>query len=102
MYKTRILFSKDSPASFISHLDLMRTFQRAVIRAGLNVRHTEGFNPHACIYIAQPLSLGYKSECEMLDVILLDMPDYDDIVTCLNSALPEGLKALGISVGAPV
>jgi radical SAM-linked protein len=43
----RILFSKTDAARYISHLDLMRTFQRAFQRAGITVRHTEGFNPHA-------------------------------------------------------
>lgn len=42
----RLLFSKTGRAKYISHLDLMRTFQRAFFRSGHQVRHTEGFNPH--------------------------------------------------------
>ena len=51
----RILFSKTGRARFISHLDLMRTLQRAFFRAGIQIKHTEGFNPHPFVSIALPL-----------------------------------------------
>ena len=55
----RLLFSKTGRAKYISHLDLMRTFQRAFFRSGIQIRHTEGFNPHPFVSIALPLSVGY-------------------------------------------
>ena len=64
----RLLFSKTGRAKYISHLDLMRTFQRAFLRAELPVRPTEGFNPHAFVSIPLPLSVGYSSSCEVLEV----------------------------------
>ena len=58
----RLLFSKTGRAKYISHLDLMRTFQRAFARAGIAIKHTEGFNPHPFVSIALPLSVGYSSQ----------------------------------------
>ena len=63
MSDQRIQFIKTGRARYISHLDLMRTFQRAFLRAGLHVKHTEGFNPHAYVSIALPLSVGFSSHC---------------------------------------
>ena len=68
MSEERIQFVKTGRARYISHLDLMRTFQRAFLRSGLQVRHTEGFNPHAYVSIALPLSVGYSSQCEIFGV----------------------------------
>lgn len=96
MRKMRLLFKKEGRAAYISHLDTMRTLQRAIARAGISAKHTEGFNPHAYISIALPLSLGYTSECEMMDFIVLDdMPGFD-IVARLNRALPEGISAISV------
>ena len=94
MRKMRLLFKKEGRAAYISHLDTMRTLQRAIARAKINAKHTEGFNPHAYIAIALPLSLGYTSECEMMDFVLLDdMPAFD-LIASLNHALPEGIVAI--------
>ena len=90
MHKYRIIFEKSGKAKYISHLDLMRTFQRAFQRAKIQVKHTEGFNPHAHISIALPLSVGMESICEILDFeaeALLSA----DTVTVINNALPEGI-----------
>ena len=87
----RLLFSKAGRARYISHLDLMRTFQRAFFRAGIPIKHTEGFNPHAFVSIALPLSVGYSSECEILEFGLLDGVGEDEVPARLNRALPEGI-----------
>ena len=94
MRKMRLLFKKEGRAAYISHLDTMRTLQRSIARAGINAKHTEGFNPHAYISVALPLSLGYTSECEMMDFVLLDDTPGFDVVAKLNRALPEGIVAL--------
>lgn len=87
----RLLFSKTGRARYISHLDLMRTFQRAFLRAGLAVRHTEGFNPHAYVSIPLPLSVGFSSECEILEFGLPDGVDRMELPWRLTKALPEGI-----------
>ena len=63
----RILFEKKGNSVWISHLDLMRLFQRAFKRAGLPLTHTQGFNPRPSVSIALPLSVGVESSCELLD-----------------------------------
>ena len=90
MPELRFRFVKEGRAAYLSHLDMMRTFQRAFIRAGMQVKHSEGFNPHPKMSIAMPLQLGCESVCEALDVSLLEQPE--NAVERLNAALPEGIR----------
>ena len=94
MAEHRLLFSKSGRARYISHLDLMRTFQRAFFRAGIPIKHTEGFNPHAFVSIALPLSVGFSSQCEILEFGLLDGVAESEVPARLNAALPEGIEIL--------
>ena len=90
----RLLFEKQGVAIYISHLDLMRVFQRAFKRAGLNLKHTQGFSPRAMVSIALPLSLGSGSVCEILDFELVGQEELscEEIKERLNRALPEGVR----------
>ena len=63
----RALFEKTGNAVWMSHLDLMRLFQRAFKRADLHLKHTQGFNPRPFVSIALPMSVGVESVCELLD-----------------------------------
>lgn len=93
----RLLFEKTGNAVWISHLDLMRLFQRAFKRAGLHLTHTQGFNPRPSVSIALPLSVGVESACELLDFDLAgDEISTDDICTRLNTALVEGVRVLQV------
>ncbi|MEG1878809.1 MAG: TIGR03936 family radical SAM-associated protein [Pseudoflavonifractor sp.] len=87
----RLRFTKTGRAKYISHLDLMRTFQRAFLRAEVEIKHTEGFNPHAFVSIPLPLSVGFSSECEILDFALMDGQDMASVPERMNRALPEGI-----------
>lgn len=87
----RLLFSKTGRAKYISHLDLMRTFQRAFSRAGIQIKHTEGFNPHPFVSIALPLSVGYSSQCEILEFGLVGGASYEEVPAKLTAAMPEGI-----------
>lgn len=93
MFRQRLVFSKTGRASYISHLDLMRVFQRAFFRAGKSAWHTEGFNPHLYISIAQPLPVGMEGSRELLD---FESPQEDasDVVSALNGVLPQGVRVL--------
>lgn len=99
MPKDRLLFAKEGRAVYISHLDLMRTFQRAFLRADIPIKHTEGFNPHPFISIALPLSLGFSSGCELLEFGLLPGVDHAQAPQRLNAALPEGVRVLACYEG---
>ena len=92
MSKYRIKFSKLGLAAYISHLDLMRTMQRVFIRAGLKVKHSEGFNPHPKMVFAMPLSVGAESVCELLDVELEVDVDCAELPEMLNRTIPAGIS----------
>lgn len=88
----RLLFEKTGSAVWISHLDLMRVFQRAFKRAGLSLTHTQGFNPRPSVSIALPLSVGVESVCELLDFDLSGEPvPYEQICSRLNQVLIPGV-----------
>ena len=93
----RALFEKTGNAIYISHLDLMRLFQRAFKRAGLSLTHTQGFNPRPSVSIALPLSLGVESKCELLDFDLDGEHVSNEIILeRLNNALTEGVRILSV------
>lgn len=87
----RLRFSKTGRAKYISHLDLMRTFQRAFLRAGIDIRHTEGYHPHAFVSIPLPLSVGFSSECEALEFELVGETPMETVPARMNAVLPEGV-----------
>lgn len=89
----RLLFEKTDNAVWISHLDLMRLFQRAFKRAGLPLTHTQGFNPRPSVSIALPLSVGVESVCELLD-FTIDGAVFscEEICQRLNAALVPGVR----------
>ena len=96
MDKLRLKFTKTGRAVYISHLDLMRTLQRVFFRAGLPLRYSEGFNPHARISIVLPLSVGTASRCEYLDFWLTEDVPLETIPARLNASMPEGVEALEV------
>ena len=88
----RMLFEKTGNGIWISHLDLMRVFQRAFRRAGLLIRHTQGYNPHAFVSLALPLSVGTASYCELLEFDLAELPvSLEALPALLNEKLPDGI-----------
>ena len=91
----RLLFEKTGEAVWISHLDLMRLFQRAFKRAGLPLTHTQGFNPRPSVSIAMPLSVGVESVCELLDFDLEgERADCNSIMDGLIKSLVKGVRVL--------
>ena len=88
----RLLFEKTGSSVWISHLDLMRLFQRAFQRAGLPLKHTQGYNPRPSVSIALPLSVGVESRCELLDFDLDGVSvSCDEITSRLNQTLVSGV-----------
>jgi len=94
----RLLFEKTGNAIWISHLDLMRLFQRAFKRAGLPLTHTQGYNPRPSVSIALPLSVGIESSCELLDFQLDGDSKFtcDEIKSRINAALVNGVRVLDV------
>ncbi|MDR2569896.1 MAG: TIGR03936 family radical SAM-associated protein [Oscillospiraceae bacterium] len=92
MNKVRFHYSKTGKAQYISHLDLMSVMQRALLRAGIKLQYSEGFNPHPYLSVALPLSVGTESSCELMDVGIID----DEIPDITTISMPDGIKILDI------
>ncbi len=87
----RVRFTKDEPMLYISHLDLAKCVSRAVVKSGLPVWYTEGFNPIPHLVFSPPLSVGCGGEVEALDFKLVtDVPD-SEIFEKLTAAMPLGI-----------
>lgn len=97
MSKIRLKFKKTGMGKYISHLDLLRTFTRAIHRAGLPVRYSQGFNPHQLITFSLPLALGTTSETEFVDIDFEDNADKMTVVKDLNQCLPPDIRILEAS-----
>lgn len=85
-----IKYGRDARVKYISHLDFVRMFHRAVRRAGLPFMFSQGFNPHPIMTVAVPLSVGVTAEGEYMRVGFDTNADGAEIMQILNSALPEG------------
>lgn len=92
-------YEKTEKTKYVSHLDFVRMFGRAMRRAHLPIAFSEGFNPHPLLTFALPLSVGYTSECEILEIVLAEVVSPEEIVEKLNFVLPEGVKILSAHVG---
>jgi radical SAM-linked protein len=96
MHKLRLKFSKNGPVKFIGHLDVMRYFQKAIRRADIDIKYSEGFSPHQVISFAQPLSVGATSDGEYMDITVNSMKSIADVMDSLNSVMNEGIKITAI------
>ena len=85
------MFSKKGMMKYISHLDLMRLFMRALRRAELPVKITEGFNPHPKFSIKRALKLGLESDGEEATVTLKDLIQPEEFRERLQKQLPDGI-----------
>ena len=93
---SRLLFVKEGVAVWSSHLDLMRALMRSFRRAGIDLKHSQGFTPHPELSILMPLSVGVESQCEIAEFTLAEGCDIPaaEIAERMNSVLPAGLHAL--------
>lgn len=96
--KIRIKFAKYGAMKFIGHLDMMRFFQKAVRRAGIDVKYSEGFSPHQIMSFAAPLGVGIESCGEYLDIEVLSMSDPGEMKDALNRVMVEGVEVLAVNI----
>ncbi|MDR5657897.1 TIGR03936 family radical SAM-associated protein [Serpentinicella sp. ANB-PHB4] len=94
MFKIRSKFYKKDDMVFISHLDLLRVFERAMRRAQIPIAYSQGFNPHPIMAFSSALSLGVSSDSEYVDITLLESLQEEDFTKKLNEVLPPGLKII--------
>ena len=96
--KIRIKFAKYGAMKFIGHLDMMRFFQKAIRRAGIDIKYSEGFSPHQIMSFAAPLGVGIESSGEYMDIEVLSMTSTEDMKQALNRVMVEGVEVLSVSV----
>ena len=94
----RIKFRKVGDLQYISHLDLQRTLHRVLVRAGIPMWYTKGFNPHAKIVFSTPLSVGAQSECELVDIRIDREMSCERIKELLNNEVTDELRILDVYI----
>jgi radical SAM-linked protein len=94
----RVRFSRGESVKFISHLDLMKVFERAIRRSGLPIAYSKGFNPHPQMVFGLPLSVGMTSDCEYADFELADETEPEKFMKRLNASLPAGIRVTAAAV----
>ncbi|SDK57804.1 TIGR03936 family radical SAM-associated protein [Natronincola ferrireducens] len=94
MHRIRSRFYKKGDMVFISHLDLIRLFERAFRRANIAISYTQGYNPHPIMSFATALAIGVASEGEYIDIEITEPMDLEDFANKLNKVLPEGLRII--------
>lgn len=92
--KIRIKFKKYGSMKFIGHLDVMRYFQKAIRRASVDIRYSEGFSPHQIMSFAAPLGVGITSRGEYVDIEVLSTEDSQTMVNRLNEVMSEGFEVV--------
>ena len=96
MAKYYLAFTKLNDMKYISHLDLLRLFKRAFRSAEIRLIHSEGFNPHPRLSFGQPLSLGYESLEEWIEVETKLTHEVNDLKDTINNQLPEGITIIEV------
>ncbi len=92
MYRLRVRFKRGPEVKFISHLDLIRLWHRALRRAGVELAYSEGFSPHPRISLAAPLALGITSDNELMDVLVSGYISPHAFTAGVGRQLPPGVE----------
>lgn len=92
--KIRIRFAKEGIMKFIGHLDMMRYFQKAFRRSGIDIEYSQGFSPHQLISFASPLGVGLTSTGEYMDIFVHSSENSKVMIEKLNHEMAEGVRIL--------
>jgi len=102
--RLRLTFARDDAARYLTHLDVMRMWERVLKRAALPVAYSEGFSPRPRIALAAPLAVGMTSDCELLEMIMLERVPLQRPMDAIGTQLPAGFRLLEVKevpVGQP-
>ncbi|MFC1939053.1 TIGR03936 family radical SAM-associated protein, partial [Chloroflexota bacterium] len=94
MHRLRVRFKRSGEVMFISHLDLIRLWQRAFRRARIPIAYSKGFSPHPKISLAAPLPIGITSDAELMDIHLAKQVSPHYFTSALSRQLPPGIEIL--------
>lgn len=92
--KVRIKFTKHGAMKFIGHLDIMRYFQKAMRRADVDIKYSEGFSPHQIMSFAAPLGVGLTSNGEYMDIEVSSTQDSKTMIKRINDVMAEGTEVV--------
>ncbi len=96
MQRLRIRFRRGEELKFISHLDNMRLWQRALRRANISLAYSEGFSPHPRISLAAPLAVGVTSDAELMDIVITNWITPHVFTETVNRQLPKGIEVMQV------
>ena len=96
--KLRIKFAKSGVMRFIGHLDVMRSFQKAIRRAGIDIAYSEGFSPHQIMSFAAPLGVGLQSRGEYMDIEVYSCTSSKEMTERLNRVMVPGMEILSVTM----
>ena len=96
--KLRIKFKKYGAVRFIGHLDVMRFFQKAIRRAGIDVAYSQGFSPHQIMAFAAPLGVGLTSNGEYMDIEVNSIASCQDVQERLNRVSVPGIEVISVKI----
>ena len=96
----RVRFSREGATSFVAHLDMMRIFERAMKRSGINCEYSQGFNPRPVMAFALPLGVGVETIDDYVDITINGPISPVEMVARLKSAMPDGIDIIG-AIKAP-
>lgn len=94
--RLRVTYRKADALRYVGHLDLMRTWERALRRARLPLAYTQGFSPHARLALGAPLAVGFEGERELLDAWMSPHVAPVEVVERLREELPDGLSVVAV------
>ena len=92
----RVKFNKISDAKYISHLDLLRTFNRMIMRSDLKPAYSQGYNPHIIMSFLQPSSVGMATKSDCLDITLEGEYDLNKVLLNLQEVAPRGIEITSV------
>jgi radical SAM-linked protein len=104
MQRLRLTFSRGEKLKYISHLDLMRLWQRALRRAGIPLAYSQGFSPHPRLSLAAPLAIGVTSSGELMDIFLEHRVSPHFFMKTVGKQLPPGIdisEVVDVALGLP-
>ena len=98
MTNLRLKFSRKGPVAYLGHLDILRYFQKAIARAEIDIKYSEGFNPHMILSFAYPLGVSMETEGDYADITVNTYNSLEDIKDSLNSVMNEGISIISVSI----
>lgn len=91
-----IRYSRSGPAKYVSHLDMQRAIGRAVRRAHIHACYSHGFNPHLQMSFASPLSVGYETKSDYIELEVEEDQDVRKAEESLRAVMPPGIAVRGV------